>query len=106
MVASGETVPHQGELRLPTLSNEGIWTEQCCEVAPITRPLMSIGEECDKNQIVVFGARGGVMVNLQTQAVRRFPRQPNGVYEIEMWIPPAAGQQQWGSPESTFGGHA
>ena len=99
-------MPHQGELKLPTVSNECVWTEQRWEVAPITRPLMSIGEECDKNQVVVFGAGGGAIVNLRTEEIRKFPRRPNGVYEIEMWIPPAARDEWEMSPASTFAGQA
>ena len=92
MVANGGTIPHQGEMRVPTMSNEGVWTHQRWEVAPVTRPLLSIAGECDKGQIAVFGHGGGALVNLQTREVRRFPRAKSGGYELEMWIPPAPGQ--------------
>ena len=89
IVASGGTIPHQGQLDLPTVSNEGIWSSQRWEVAPVTKPLLSIPEECDKGQIAVFGPGGGAILHLQSREVRRFARARTGGYELEMWIPPA-----------------
>ena len=54
----------------------------------ITRPLLSIGEECDKGNIVVFSKTGGAIIAENTGALRKFPRLQSGAYEIEMWIPP------------------
>ena len=55
----------------------------------MARPLLSIGEECNAGNFVLFGMSGGAIINQTTGAVRQFPRLPNGAYEIEMWIPPA-----------------
>ena len=51
---------------------------------------MSIGEECDKECMVVFSKRGGAIINSNTGAVRRFPRLQDGTYEITMMLPPAS----------------
>ena len=56
-------------------------------MAPVTKPLLSIGEECDHNKLVVFGRSGGAILNLEDGTIRRFPRV-RGSYEMEMWIPP------------------
>ena len=80
-------VPNEGEQFLPTQSSEGVWTQQRWQLAEVTKPLLSIGEECDKNQYVVFGKSGGIVYSMETGECRKLPRV-NGAYEIEMWIPP------------------
>ena len=47
-----------------------------------------MGEECDKEQFVIFGRRGGVVVDTANNSMRKFPRLENGAYEMEMWVPP------------------
>ena len=85
--ASGHTVKNICELAVPMQSSEGVWTRQPWQVAPTTRPLLSVGEECDRNNIVIFGRQGGAILNLESGATRRFTRV-NGMYEIDMWVPP------------------
>ena len=89
--AAGTPIPNQGQQTLPMQSAEGVWTNQRWQIAPVTRPLLSIGEECDQNNMVVFGRSGGAILNLESGSVRRFPRV-RGSYEMELWIPPAPGQ--------------
>ena len=48
VVANGGTIPHQGEIWLPIVTNDGVWTHQRWDIAPVTRPLLSTAEECDK----------------------------------------------------------
>ena len=89
--ASKHAIPCVGELDLPTQSPEGHWTRQRWQVTPegkLAKPLMSIGCECDQDQVVVFHKKGGAIVNQQNGAIRRFPRLENGSYEIEMYLPP------------------
>ena len=89
--ASKHVIPSLGEYDIPTQSPEGVWSRQRWQVAPkgqIAKPLLSIGEECDKNQIVVFSKNGGAIINQATWAARKFPRLNNGTYEIEMRLPP------------------
>ena len=85
--ATAHEVPNEGEQCLPTQSSEGVWTQQRWQLAEVTKPLLSIGEECDKNQYVVFGRSGGIIYSVETGECRKFPRV-NGSYEVEMWIPP------------------
>ena len=89
--ASKHSIPNLGEYDLPVQSPEGLWTRQKWQVAPavqIARPLLSVGEECDKEQFVIFGRRGGVVVDTANNSMRKFPRLENGAYEMEMWVPP------------------
>ena len=85
--ASNHEIANEGEQLLPTQSAEGVWTTQTWQLAEVSRPLLSIGEECDKGQYVMFGRSGGIIFNLETGEHRRFPRTKGG-YEMEMWIPP------------------
>ena len=90
--ASKTKIENLGQLDVPMMSREGLWTRQRWQVAPegkLARPLLSIGEECDKDQYVVFGKHGGAIIAEDGQAIRSFPRLENGVYEIEMWLPSA-----------------
>ena len=86
VTASGDTIPNLGRKLLPTQSNEGVWTFQEWEIADVTRPLLSITEECDKDQLVIFGKGGGAIIHLKKGTVRRFPRK-QGSYEMDMWVP-------------------
>ena len=76
---------------MPMRSNEGVWSETRWQIAPVTRPLLSVGEECDSNKLVIFAKTGGAIMSLETGTVRRFPRK-NGAYEMEMWVPPPPSQ--------------
>ena len=86
--ASGHEIPNVGEFNLPMQSDEGPWTKQNWQVGRgITRPLMSVAQECDKGNLVVFGSSGGAIFSLAGDGVIRFPRV-GGTYEISMWLPP------------------
>ena len=56
------------------------------------------GQECDNESFVVFSRHGGAIVNERTRQMRRFPRLPNGAYEIEMWLPPVKLVEEAGFP--------
>ena len=89
--ASKHTIPCVGELDVPMQSPEGLWTRQTWQIAPegtVARPLLSIGEECDRGNVVVFGKAGGAIIHLESKTARGFPRKATGAYEIEMWLPP------------------
>ena len=89
--ASKHSIPCVGELDVPMQSPEGHSTRQKWQVAPegkVARPLLSIGEECDRGNIVVFSKTGGAIMGQNNGAMRKFPRLPSGAYEIEMWLPP------------------
>ena len=87
--ASNHTLANEGEQHLPMLSPEGVWSKRRWQVAAVSRPLLSVGEECDSGRVVVFGKRGGYVLNMVSQEMQWFPRKQGG-YEMEMWIPPAS----------------
>ena len=96
-------MPNKGEMVVPMQSSEGVRTRQPWQVAPITRQLLSVGEECDRDNVVIFGRQGGAILNLTSGNLRRFSRV-NGTYEIEMWIPPVEMVQQEAMNSQGFAG--
>ena len=89
IVASGGELPNEGQFRVPSMSADGVWSNHLWQVASVTQPLLSIGEEAEEGKIFAFGARGGVIFNLNTKEVTTFPRV-DGTYVMTMHIPPAA----------------
>ena len=83
----GQEIANEGEQYIPTFSNEGVESQQRWQIAEITRPLCSVGEECDKGQYVMFDKFGGICLNTLTGETRTFPRSSSGAYEMDMWIP-------------------
>ena len=79
---------------MPVALENGVRTIATFQVAEVSRPLMSVGELCELGNRVIFGANGGVILNLRTREVTRFEKE-DGVYTFAMWIPPLA--------ESPFG---
>ena len=80
---------NEGEQVLPTYSADGeCYAVRRAQLADVSKPLFSIGEECDSNRYVLFGPTCGAILHLDTSAVEWFPRLPNGSYEMTMWIPP------------------
>ena len=55
------------------------------QVADVSRPLTAVGQVCDKGNYVIFGPKGGIIVNRDSQAQTRFQRH-NGIYELDLWI--------------------
>ena len=95
--ASKHSIPCVGEVSVPAQSCEGVWSKRKWQLAPpgkVAKPLLSIGTECDDNNVVLFGKAGGAIFNLDGQGVRRFTRLSNGAYEVQMRIPPAALTEQ------------
>ena len=88
--ASNHSIPNLGEVVVPMQSEEGNWTRQRWQIGRgITRPLLSVAQECDEENIVIYGSNGGAILNLHGRPVRRF-RRVGGTYELDMWLPPAA----------------
>ena len=67
------------------------------QVAEVSRPLASVGDMCDKGNIVVFGAKGGYVLGLDGQSKVRFERN-RGVYELDLWVK----NEEEGSEASDF----
>ena len=56
------------------------------QVAEVSRPLNSVGETCDRNNLVIFSASGGCVLSLETGAVTEFDRR-GGLYTMDFWVP-------------------
>ena len=78
-----------GEQHVPVCLSNGARTIATFQIAEVSRPLMSVCKLCEMGNRVVFGANGGVILNLRTGEVTPFEKE-DGVYVFEMWILPLA----------------
>ena len=90
VMANDEEVPNEGEVHLPTYSDELVRTEQRWQVADIGKPLLSVDEEVDKDQWVVLTRRGGFIHDPAQGATRYIQRGAEGGFTMEMSVPPPA----------------
>ena len=86
-----------GQQHIPVLLANGSRSILTFQVADVSRPLMSIARLCEMGNRVLFGANGGVILNLQTGDVTPFVKE-EGVYTFELWIPPAS-EAPFGRPQ-------
>ena len=70
----------------PTFSPELVRTDQRWQIADVKTPLLSVEEECDKDQWVILTKHGGYIHNPATQDTRRIDREKEGGFEIDMYV--------------------
>ena len=90
--ADGGAVANEGEIEVPTFiegPGDIVTTEQVWQTADVPIPLLSVGEECDSDQWVVFTKTSGMILSSATGTVRVFGRNSYGSYEMDMYVPPA-----------------
>ena len=85
--ANGGHIPNLGEQHVPVCLANGARTIATFQVAEVSRPLMSVARLCEMGNRILFGANGGVILNLKTGDVTPFQKE-EGVYTFEMMIPP------------------
>ena len=93
--ADGGRLDNLGQQELPIAFDNGTRAVATFQIANVSRPLMSVSRICELGNRVLFGASGGVIVNLESGQVTPFEKQ-DGVYIFSMWMPPLS--------ESPFGG--
>ena len=84
--ADGTRIPNLGQKTLETVSKDGsTQLSQTFQVADMSGPLVSVGELADAgNLVVVFGRKGGFIVNPDTGRRLNFQRE-HGVYKLNTW---------------------
>ena len=84
--ASNERIPNLGQQTLEVKTEEGTDTSVTFQIADVSRPLNSVGKVCDTGKRVLFGKRGGVIWDIATGNLTKFTREPDGVYELNLWL--------------------
>ena len=84
--ASGERMANQGEQKLPVVTENGEERSVTFQVTDVARPLCSVARICSQGNRVIFGARGGVIQNLETGSETPFLLE-DGVYTMSLWVP-------------------
>jgi hypothetical protein len=92
--ANGGKLFNLGQTHVPICLENGARTLATFQVADVSRPLMSVAKVCEMGNRVIFGANGGVILNLASGASTPFQKK-DGIYVFNMWVPPLS--------ESPFG---
>ena len=85
--ANGGKLFNLGQTHVPICLENGARTLATFQIADVSRPLMSVSKVCEMGNRVIFGANGGVILNLATGASTPFIKK-EGIYVFNMWIPP------------------
>jgi hypothetical protein len=85
--ANGGKLMNLGQTHIPICLENGARTLATFQVADVSRPLMSVAKVCEMGNRVLFGANGGVIMNLATGSCTPFTKR-DGIYVFSMWVPP------------------
>ena len=89
--AGGKRIANEGEKHLAMVTNDGAEVATTWQTVDINRPLSSVRQICLQGNRVVFGATGGVILNLETGHETPFGVEDN-VYVLDLWLKPFARQ--------------
>ena len=87
VVADGNTIPNMGQKEIDCVDAAGDDDNLTYQISRVGMPLTSVGDLCDageKGHLVIFGARGGIRLNLATQQITPFTRV-NRRYKWTFW---------------------
>jgi len=93
LAANGQRMANIGEQHVRVVTEAGGQADVTFQVTGVTRPLLSVGELCDRGNRVVFGRGGGVIQNTTTGAVTHFGRS-GGIYAIDLYVQKSAAAAQ------------
>ena len=88
--ANGEAIANLGQKTINFLTEEGSCRNMTSRVCEVTKPLASVSRICKKGHRVVFEDGNKYIENLLTGELTRM-REQNGVYLLDLWIPPHEG---------------
>ena len=84
--ADGSVIPNKGQKTVTMYTEEmGSELKATYQVAPVTKPLTSVGKVCDAGNECYFNSEGGWIYNCQTGTATWFPREV-GVYMMHNWL--------------------
>jgi len=92
MSASEDTMPNLGERKLEGVLDSGRPIALKYQIADVSRALNAVTEICDAGHHVIFGRRGGVIVNLESGRTTPFEREGN-IYCLDYWVKPFTRQE-------------
>ena len=84
-VASGDDLPNLGQKTVNVVTEDGKSAMFTTQIADVAKPLTSVGETCDKGNLVIFSATGGAIYNLNSRDVIPFTRR-NRNYELTYYV--------------------
>ena len=78
-------IPNLGEHHLRAMTNEYNHADLIYQIAEVSRPLTAVSSTCDRGNLVVFGSKGGLILNLATGTTTALKRT-GGLYELDLWL--------------------
>ena len=98
MSASQDTMPTFGEQTLEVVLDSGKSTAIKYQISDVSHALNAATEICDSGHpdhgnLVTFGRRGGMIVNLETGKTTPFQREGN-IYCLYYWVKPFTRQER------------
>ena len=87
--AGGKSLPNQGEKVVQALTSTGRQVATRWQVVETTQPLMSVHQMWEQGNVVVLGAQGGYVLNLQDGSQTPIAVRDN-VYVMDLYLPPKA----------------
>ena len=91
----GKPRKNEGEKVVPALTGQGKQVRTKWQVVETNRPLMSVHQICQQNNIVVFGQDGGYIMSLTDWELTHFGVEDQ-VYVLDLFLPPAQGFRRQG----------
>ena len=89
--ASKQRLPNMGQQTIHAVTDNYATAAMTFQIADVSRPLSAVGEMCDAGNVVVFGPRGGYILNMNGGAKTTFGRE-GGIYVMYLWIPNPGGE--------------
>ena len=95
--ATGEPIPHLGDIKLPMFMREGTMRGMLMRAAPVSKPLASVKKICQAGHTVIFDEEGSFVINKVTGETN-WMREDDGNYMLDAWIPPPTCDHESESP--------
>ena len=86
LAANGHRMPNLGEQNVRLHTVEGKQADVKFQITGVTRPLLSVGEICDRGNRILFGQGGGIIQNIETGNTTS-SRRCGGTYTLDMCLP-------------------
>ena len=80
-----QRTPNLRQKTFEVVSEQGSALSRTFQIADISRPLTSVGELADAGNVVVFGRKGGHVLNVNSRRRLDFKRE-HGVHLLRTWV--------------------
>ena len=90
-VATGHTVPNEGERRMRGCANDRAARDITMQVADVHKPLCAMSKVCKAGHRIILDDDGSYIQHKRTGEKTEL-KQKNGVYVLQFWVAPSSQQ--------------